>query len=71
MKITKICVFGKQLQHAKKPKYLTATINIGDVNHWPIPSLWMIIIFQKFHIPYNIIRKQHTTKKMTVQEMML
>ncbi len=71
IEITKIYVFGKQLQHAKKPKYLTTTINIEDVNHWPTLSLWMIAIFQEFHIPNNIIRKQHTTMKRIVQEMML
>jgi hypothetical protein len=71
MEITKICVFGKQLQHARKPKSLRATISIEDVNHWPTPSLWMTATFQEFHIPDSISRKQDTAMKRTVQEMML
>jgi len=71
MEITKIYLFGKQLQHARKPKYLTTTISIEDINHWPIPSLWMTATFQEIHILCSITRKQHTTMKRTVQEMML
>jgi hypothetical protein len=63
MEITEIFVFGKELQHARKPKSLRATISIEDVNHWPTPSLWMTATFQEFHIPYSISRKQDSNEK--------
>ncbi len=68
---TKICVFGKQLQDARKPwvfegnhqhqgsKLLAYSFLMDDSN------------FPRIHIPDSIIRKQHEEMARNMQEMML